>query len=148
MLPPDRTIVPDVLKAPQDLVTVRTHTTVEQAAQMMAERRIGAVLVVGEDGKLAGIFTERDALVRVVAWQRSPAATLVAEVMTPGPDTIQTDSSVQLALDQMAERGYRHLPVLDGDRIYGIISIRDLYRSMKSQMEEDILMLAEMLIQG
>ncbi len=148
MLPPDRTIVPDVLKAPQDLVTVRTHTTVEQAAQMMAERRIGAVLVVGEDGKLAGIFTERDALVRVVAWQRSPAATLVAEVMTPGPDTIQTDSSVQIALDQMAERGYRHLPVLDGDRIYGIISIRDLYRSMKSQMEEDILMLAEMLIQG
>lgn len=148
MLPPDRTIVPDVLKAPQDLVTVRTHTTVEQAAQMMAERRIGAVLVVGEDGKLAGIFTERDALVRVVAWQRSPAATLVAEVMTPGPDTIQTDSSVQIALDQMAERGYRHLPVLDGERIYGIISIRDLYRSMKSQMEEDILMLAEMLIQG
>lgn len=148
MLPPDRTIVPDVLKAPQDLVTVRTHTTVEQAAQMMAERRIGAVLVVGEDGKLAGIFTERDALVRVVAWQRSPAATLVAEVMTPGPDTIQTDSSVQIALDQMAERGYRHLPVLGGDRIYGIISIRDLYRSMKSQMEEDILMLAEMLIQG
>lgn len=148
MLPPDRTIVPDVLAAPQDLVTVRTHTTVEQAAQMMAERRIGAVLVVGEDGKLAGIFTERDALVRVVAWQRSPAATLVAEVMTPGPDTIQTDTSVQIALDQMAERGYRHLPVLHGDTIYGIISIRDLYRSMKAQMEEDILMLAEMLIQG
>lgn len=148
MLPPDRTIVPDILSAPQDLVTVHTYTSVEEAAHLMAVRRIGAVLVVGEDGKLAGIFTERDALVRVVAWQRAPAATLVAEVMTPNPDTIQVDSSVQIALDQMAERGYRHLPVMDGDAIYGIISIRDLYRSMKAQMEEDILMLAEMLIQG
>lgn len=148
MLPPDRTIVPDVLKERQDLVVVHTYTSVEQAAQLMAEHRIGAVLVVGEDGKLAGIFSERDALVRVMAWQRAPAATLVAEVMTPDPDTIQADSSVQIALDQMAERGYRHLPVLNGDELYGIISIRDLYRSVKQQMEEDILMLAEMLIQG
>ena len=148
MLPSDRIIVPDILSAPQDLVTVHTYTSVEEAAHLMAVRRIGAVLVVGEDGKLAGIFTERDALVRVVAWQRAPAATLGAEVMTPNPDTIQFDSSVQIALDQMAERGYRHLPVMDGDAIYGIISIRDLYRGMKAQMEEDILMLAEMLIQG
>lgn len=148
MLPPDRTIVPDVLRERQDLVVVHTYTSVEQAAQLMAEHRIGAVLVVGEDGKLAGIFSERDALVRVMAWQRSPAATLVADVMTPNPDTVQADSSVQIALDQMAERGYRHLPVMNGEELYGIISIRDLYRSVKRQMEDDILMLAEMLIQG
>ena len=147
MLPTDRKIVPDVIKSPQDLATVTPKTTVAEVSELMATRRIGAILVL-EKGKLAGIFTERDALVRVIAKGVDPKTTAVGEVMTKNPDTIQPTESVQTALDLMAERGYRHLPVIDEGQLYGIISIRDLYRSVKQQMEEDILLLAEMLIQS
>ncbi len=147
MLPTDRKIVPDVIKSPQDLATVTSKVSVAEVSELMATRRIGAILVV-EKGKLAGIFTERDALVRVIAKGVDPKKTAVGEVMTRDPDTIQPTESVQTALDLMAERGYRHLPVMDEGQLYGIISIRDLYRSVKQQMEEDILLLAEMLIQS
>jgi CBS domain-containing protein len=147
MLPTDRKIVPDVIKSPQDLATVTSKVTIAEVSEMMATRRIGAILVV-EKGKLAGIFTERDALVRVIAKGVDPKTTTVGEVMTKNPDTISPSESVQTALDLMAERGYRHLPVIDEGKLYGIISIRDLYRSVKNQMEEDILLLAEMLIQS
>lgn len=147
MLPTDRKIVPDVITAPQDLATVTPKVTVAEVSELMATRHIGAILVF-EKGKLAGIFTERDALVRVIAKGVDPKTTTVAEVMTRNPDTILPTESVQTALDLMAARGYRHLPVIDDGNLYGIISIRDLYRSVKAQMEEDILLLAEMLIQS
>jgi CBS domain-containing protein len=147
MLPTDRKIVPDVIKEPQDLATVTPEVTVAEVAALMTKRRIGAILVL-EKGKLAGIFTERDALTRVLAKGVDPLTATVGKVMTRNPDTIRPSESVQTALDLMAERGYRHLPVIDDGKLYGIISIRDLYRSVKNQMEEDILLLAEMLIQS
>jgi CBS domain-containing protein len=147
MLPTDRKIVPDVIKSPQDLATVTPEVTVAEVSALMTKRHIGAILVI-EKGKLAGIFTERDALTRVLAKGIDPVTTEVGKVMTRNPDTIQPSESVQTALDLMAERGYRHLPVIDDGKLYGIISIRDLYRSVKAQMEEDILLLAEMLIQS
>lgn len=146
MLPVERTVVPYAIGV-QRLVTMSPMTPVSSAAREMMERRIGAVLIV-DDGTLQGIFTERDALVRVLAQSRDPQTTLVAEVMTRDPDTIGPDETVVHALSIMNERGYRHLPVVDGDRIVGIVSIRDLYRSIKSQMDADILLLAETLIQG
>ncbi|MBM3521478.1 MAG: CBS domain-containing protein [Alphaproteobacteria bacterium] len=146
MLPVERTVVPFAISV-QRLVTMSPMTPVSIAAQEMAERRIGAVLVV-EDGELQGIFTERDALVRVLARRRDPEATQLAEVMTRNPDTIRPDDQVVYALAIMNERGYRHLPVVDGERIVGIVSVRDLYRSIKEQMDADLLLLAETLIQG
>ena len=146
MLPVERTVVPYAIGV-QRLVTMSPMTPVSSAAREMMERRIGAVLIV-DDGALQGIFTERDALVRVLAQSRDPQTTLVAEVMTRDPDTIGPDETVVHALSIMNERGYRHLPVVDDDRIVGIVSIRDLYRSIKSQMDADILLLAETLIQG
>jgi CBS domain-containing protein len=80
--------------------------------------------------------------------ERDPATTLVSEVMTPDPITIAPETTVQRALDIMAEKGFRHLPVVEEDRIVAIVSIRDLYRSVKDQMETDILLLAETLLQG
>ena len=146
MLPVERTVVPYAIGV-QRVVTMSPMTPVSSAAREMMERRIGAVLIV-DDGTLQGIFTERDALVRVLAQSRDPQTTLVAEVMTRDPDTIGPDETVVHALSIMNERGYRHLPVVDDDRIVGIVSIRDLYRSIKSQMDADILLLAETLIQG
>lgn len=146
MLPTERTIVPHAIHG-QDTVTFARDIKVREAVQLMAKRRIGAVMVV-EDDKLLGIFTERDAMVRIVAESRDPDKTTIGEVMTPNPETIKASDSVVLALDMMSKRGFRHLPVMEGGQLYGIVSIRDLYRNVKEQMDDDILMLAETLIQG
>jgi CBS domain-containing protein len=146
MLPTERTIVPHAIHG-QDPVTLARDIKVREAVQLMAKRRIGAVMVV-EDGKLLGIFTERDAMVRIVAESRDPDATTLGEAMTADPQTIQASDSVVMALEMMNQRGFRHLPVVEGDRLVGIVSIRDLYRTVKEQMDDDILLLAETLIQG
>ncbi|MCM0020675.1 MAG: CBS domain-containing protein [Tagaea sp.] len=146
MIHTERTVVPHAV-GEQSLATLEPSATVLEAARMMAYLRIGALMVVEEE-KLVGIFSERDALMRVLAKELDPATTTLAQVMTAGPITIAPDATVQQALDIMAEKGFRHLPVLDGEKIVAIVSIRDLYRSVKDQMETDILLLAETLLQG
>jgi CBS domain-containing protein len=146
MLPVSRTIIPDVVRD-QRLATLPGTATVSAAAKLMAERRMGAVLVV-DDGKLVGIVTERDIAVRVVAAGRDATTTRLAKVMTPDPDTLKPNDTVRAALDLMARRGYRHLPVLRRGKLVGMVSIRDLYRAVVDQLEADILLLAEGLVQG
>ena len=116
---PVRSIIED-----QKPVTASAEITVAAAARLMKERRIGALLVV-QDGRLAGIFTERDALFRVVAEGRDPAKTLVADVMTPNPRTISPDRPFGHALHLMYEGGFRHVPVVDDGRPLGVVSSRD-----------------------
>ncbi|MGH6927325.1 MAG: CBS domain-containing protein [Dongiaceae bacterium] len=146
MLPIARTIVPDVISE-QRLVTLSARDMASTAIELMAKKRIGAVPVV-ERAKLVGIFTERDVLVRIVAAGRDPKKTPLAKVMTPDPQTLEPDDSVREALDSMREGHFRHLPVTDGGRLIGIVSIRDLYQSVVDQMGADIILLAEGLLQG
>jgi len=146
MIQAERTVIPHAVSE-QSLATLEPSASVLEAARMMAYLRIGALLIV-EDDKLVGIFSERDALTRVVAKELDPATTTIADAMTRDPVTIAPDATVQQALDIMAERGFRHLPVIDGDKIVAIVSIRDLYRCVKDQMESDLLLLAETLLQG
>ena len=146
MLPVEHTIVPHAIHD-QDIVSFPPTATVREVVDGMAKCRIGAVLIM-EGDKLRGIFTERDALMRVLAPGKVPETTPVSEVMTANPDTAKASDSVVSALAQMQKRGYRHLPVVDRDRIVGVVSIRDVYRSVKEQMDEDILLLAETLLQG
>ncbi len=146
MLPLEHTIVPNVIER-QELVTVGADMSVRAAAALMAERNIGALLIV-EGRRLAGIFTERDLLTRVVASGRDPDGTTVGEVMTRDPDVLHVDDAVVTALDMMNQRGYRHLPVVDGDDLIGLVSVHYLFRSVKDQLEADIILLAEALIQG
>jgi len=146
MLPVEHTIVPHAIHG-QDVVAFAPSATVREVVDAMAKRRFGAVPVMDND-RLVGIFSERDVLVRVVAARKDPETTPVGEVMTANPDTVKSSDSVLHALELMNQRGYRHLPVVDGMELVGIVSIRDLYRSVKEQMDNDILMLAETLIQG
>jgi CBS domain-containing protein len=146
MIQTERTVVPHAVSE-QSLATLEPGATIVEAARMMAYLRIGALMVV-EGEKLVGIFSERDALTRVLAKELDPATTTLADVMTPDPITIAPDATVQQALDIMAAKGFRHLPVIEETRIVAIVSIRDLYRSVKDQMESDILLLAETLLQG
>lgn len=108
----------------QKPVTASADITVTAAAQLMRLHRIGAILVVDGD-RLAGIFTERDALFRVVAEGRDPAVTRVAEVMTDNPRTIGPDRPFGHALHLMYEGEFRHVPVVENGRPLGMVSARD-----------------------
>ncbi|MBK9244019.1 MAG: CBS domain-containing protein [Burkholderiales bacterium] len=104
-------------------VTVPPGTTVRQASELMAKKQVGAVLVV-EDGRLLGIFSERDAVFRVVACGLDPAATQLAQVMTPDPKTVKPNNTFGYAMTLMHENGFRHLPVVDDGKPIGIVSAR------------------------
>lgn len=108
-----------------DLLTVEPSTGVEEAAARMDARHVGAAVVVDGE-RLAGIFTERDVL-RAVA-RGAVAGSEVAEWMTKSPETIEPDDSTGHAAVLMIHGGFRHLPVVDGGKLVGIISIRDLIR--------------------
>ncbi|GAB4185228.1 MAG: CBS domain-containing protein [Thalassobaculales bacterium] len=132
-----RRIVPDIVRD-QTVVTVAPNDSVREVAELMARQRIGAVVVASAEAPLAGIFTERDVLTRVVARGLDPSATPVGTVMTANPDTVAPDSLAIEALTMMSQRGYRHLPVMAGGTVVGMVSIRDLYAAVKHELEEDI----------
>lgn len=111
----------------QSILTVADTLPVRDATREMDARNVGAVLVTDAKKRLIGIFTERDLLRRVVAQGRDPNATAVAEVMTRDPDTVGPRHYAVDALRLMRDGGYRHLPVVDGERIVGILSQRDFY---------------------
>jgi CBS domain-containing protein len=106
------------------LLRASPEETVRDAAIGMAAHHCGAILVCRDD-TLVGIFTERDLISRVVAMGRDLDTPLV-EVMTANPDIIAAEASIMTAIRQMNEHGYRHLPVVEDDRVLGILSIRDL----------------------
>ena len=108
---------------PRRLVVASPDTTVSVAAVLMQEGKVGAVLVV-EDGRLAGIFTERDAVYRVMAAGRDPLTTLLKDVMTPDPLTVGPEETFGYALLLMHEKGFRHAPVVVDGRPIGVVSAR------------------------
>ncbi|MBE0624491.1 MAG: CBS domain-containing protein [Burkholderiales bacterium] len=106
------------------LLTAAPQTTVSEAAKLMAKKNVGAIMVV-ENDRLVGIFTERDALVRVIAKGRDVKATTLAEVMTGEPQTVDPNKTFGYALLMMHENGYRHVPVVENDKLIGIVSSRN-----------------------
>ncbi len=114
-----------ILKAP-------SQTLVSKAAKLMAKKNVGAVMVV-EGEHLVGIFTERDMVFRVVAQGLDAQTTRLAEVMTPAPEVVAPDKPLGYALLVMHERGFRHLPVIEGGKIIGIVSARS---AMDPELED------------
>ena len=106
-----------------DLLSVETSVSITEVAQRMVDRNVGAVLVL-DDGRLTGILTERDVL-RAVARGLSDDRR-VADCMTAHPETIGPDDTTEHAVVLMLHGGFRHLPVVEGDDLVGVISIRDL----------------------
>jgi CBS domain-containing protein len=104
-------------------LTAPPTTSVRQASEMMAKKQVGAVLVVDND-RLLGIFSERDAVFRVIARGLDPAVTHLAQVMTPDPKTIKPNNTFGYAMTLMHENGFRHLPVVDNGKPIGIVSAR------------------------
>lgn len=131
----------------QEVVAAPESMTVADAARLMREKRIGAILIMSED-QLTGIFTERDALFRVVAECRDAKTTCLAEVMTRNPRTIHPAKPFPEALHLMYEGGFRHVPVVEDGRPVGIVSARDalgpeledfVYELLRQEQAQDVL---------
>jgi CBS domain-containing protein len=116
----------------EKLLTAPPQTAVSKAARQMAKRNVGAVLVM-EKGHLVGIFTERDAVFRVIARGLDPLTTPLIDVMTATPKTVAADKSFGYALLLMHENGFRHLPVIENGKLIGIVSAR---HALDPELEE------------
>ena len=110
----------------QELAQLPSTSTIREAARYMVDHGVGSVLVM-EDGRLRGIFTERDALSIFVATRRNPDYTKLVDVMTAAPQSLPPDATPQDAAQRMATGKFRHMPVIDDDgRVLGVVSQRDL----------------------
>jgi len=116
--------------------SIDANNTVLEAARFMMEHNIGALPVL-RNGELAGIFSERDIMNRVVAVGRMPGTTKVSEVMTANPKAVSIEETVENGLFLMREFGFRHLPITDGKQLKGLISLRDLLLRYVSQKEAE-----------
>ena len=121
----------------RQVYTVDRTATVSQAVREMNDKGVGALLVM-DGSQIAGIFTERDVLRRVVDADRDPALTKVAAVMTRNPATIQMSAHISEAMNLMTDRRFRHLPVVEGGSVVGMLSIGDILRWLTMQQEDEI----------
>jgi CBS domain-containing protein len=120
-----------------DLVSARPDETVCVAAKRMVEQGCGSILIV-EGDRLLGIFTERDLLVRVAAAGLDPATTKLRDVMTADPETIGAEEPVEDAVRRMDAGAFRHLVVVDGGRVLGVVSTRDIPALTTGRMAKEL----------
>ncbi len=109
---------------PPPPVTVASNQSIESVVKKMNARRHGAVCVVDGSGRLLGIFTERDALKRVAAQKINISVTPISEVMTREPLVMQSQEKLGAILNKMSDSGFRHVPILEGENLVGITSVR------------------------
>lgn len=120
----------------REVVLLPPNASVRDASQLMAQQHVGAILVMVDD-QLEGIFSERDALKRVLAEGRDPDATQLSEVMTKDVVTLGPDAWALDALRLMRDIGFRHLPVVEQDLVIGVISLRDFVGAELQQVGVD-----------
>ena len=139
-------LIRDVIRD-REPYSVKATASVMEAAEFMAARKIGAVCVLDEEGKLIGVFSERDLLNRVVVPRHDPAAMQLGEVTSPLRAVIRCDETPHQALERMERIGTRHLPVVDGEKWVGMLSMRDLLRVELSEQGDEIKLLHEYIQQ-
>ena len=123
--------------AGERIVSLPPSASVRDASQLMAKEHVGAVLVT-EGERLAGIFTERDALSRVLAQHMDPETTSLSQVMTRNPLTVRRDAAAIEALRVMRDGGFRHLPVVEQGRVVGVVSLRDFFGAELAEIEDEL----------
>jgi CBS domain-containing protein len=139
-------IIPDVVHD-QALAIMAPGLTVHEAAEVMAARNIGAVIV-ADNGRLVGICTERDIVKKVVAAGRDAKLVTLGATMNPKPPTVSPDDTPIDALMIMRKTGILDLPVVDGERIVGIVSVRDLNIEIQRELEDDLKLRDEFIGSG
>jgi len=140
--------VNEILKAKgRDVWTVSSDSTVYDALQEMADKNVGALLVV-EDGKLVGVFSERDYARKVILHGKASKDTLVKEIMSTEMFWVRPDETVAGCMELMTNKRIRHLPVLDEGRLVGVISIGDVVKAVISEKEFAIQQLEQYITSG
>jgi CBS domain-containing protein len=140
-------LIRDVIRD-REPYSMKATATVMEAAEFMAGRRIGAVCVLDEEGRLIGVFSERDLLNRVVVPRRDPATLRLGDVTSELRAVIRCDETPHQALDRMDEIGSRHLPVVDGDDHWvGMLSMRDLLRVEVTEQGDELRLLHDYISQ-
>ncbi|MDP7242117.1 MAG: CBS domain-containing protein [Rhodospirillales bacterium] len=129
-------IMPDIIQN-QTITSLSATRSVLEGAKLMAEKNVAAIIIVN-DGKLSGIVTERDLTQCVLAKGLDAKKTSIGDIMTKDPDTLSPGDSALDALELMSVRNYRHLPVVENGEVVGMVSIRDLYSTVKKGLEADI----------
>ena len=120
-----------------DVVTIKSTATVSEAARVMKQANIGAVIVSDGGPKPLGIFTERDVLRRVVAEGMDPKATTVGAVMTKSLVTVEASEPLDRVFEQLADGRFRHLPITENGVVVGIVSLTDLAKVLRQVYKED-----------
>ena len=110
----------------RNIVTMRRNDPVSDAARIMRDADIGAIVVEIDDGSLYGILTDRDIVVRCIALDKDPLHTPVGDICSEAPLTITPEDSMDEAVRRMEENAVRRIPVVEGNRPVGIVSLRDL----------------------
>ena len=141
------TLVRHMLAGKPEVYTVSPDDTVLEALRLMAEKNIGAVLVL-EHGAVQGILSERDYARKMVLHGKSSRETAVREVMTSDVITVQPDWSCDQCMALMTEKRVRHLPVMDGGRVVGVISIGDVVRAVVDLQQSTISTLERYIMSG
>jgi CBS domain-containing protein len=129
------TLIYDLVKD-RRVYSIEADQTVLEGARFMMEHNIGALPVL-RNGELVGIFSERDIMNRVVALGRTPGTTKISEVMTANPKAVSVQETVENSLFLMREFGFRHLPIVDGKELKGLVSLRDMLLRYVAQKEAD-----------
>jgi CBS domain-containing protein len=114
-------------------IIVSADTTVAEAVSKMKQSRTGCVLIVSE-GLLAGIFTERDLLLKLVGSNKDLTSVTMREVMTSPPETIEATDSLRFALNKMSVGGFRHIPITADGRVLGLVTARDVLRFLAHEV--------------
>jgi CBS domain-containing protein len=130
--------VKDILRDKGNTVySVESTIMVIRAIELMCEKNIGGLLIV-DSGKLEGIFTERDYARKLILKGKSSMNTPISELMTKNPFTIAPDNTIEDCMDMMTSRHIRHLPVVEGDKLIGIISIGDVVKHIIEEQKDII----------
>ena len=135
-------LIRDVIRD-REPYSMKATASVMEAAEFMAQRRIGAVCVMDDDGRLMGVFSERDLLNRVVVPRHDAATMKLGEVTSKLRAVIRCDETPHQALERMEQIGSRHLPVVDGEKWVGMLSMRDLLRVELSEQGDELKLLHE-----
>ena len=136
-----------ILNGSRVIYSVGPDVPVTECAQRMTEKKIGGLIVMNGD-KLIGIFTERDALSRVLAAGRDPRGTTVSEVMTKNPYCVRPETSVAEAMEVVTQRRFRHLPIVEDGEVRGVLSSRDLTQWLAKDRMRDVQELVELAMRS
>jgi CBS domain-containing protein len=124
-------------KKSKELISVSPNTGVRDAIAKMAEKSAGTALVM-DGNKLVGIFSERDFIRKIYLKDKCGKSTKVCEIMSTSLTTVTADTALESCMEIMTEKRIRHLPVLDGDRVVGIVSIGDIVKHMVNEKDFEI----------